>query len=444
VLHGKLVDVIKHKMSRQMGWAVFGQLVSSLVGLSLIRIYTQTLLPEHYGQLTLILLSVALCQQTIFGPIANGVGRFYSSSKELKTLRSLSRVISKWALVGSTISPFLVSVCLWLSSPEKSASLLGVYVPAFALAIVQGIGHILDSVVAATQRRNIYAGFVSLAAAFRLLFALLFLGSAPDPTPALVVLGLILALCVTSFAQWLWVKEHISATYAPGDESSPVSSVVIQLPAKYRAFVLPFLAWAPLSWLSSSTDRYLVNHQLGAGELSSFQVLYQIGYYPFVAVTNLLAQVLSPLLYQKVDSELGSNSGRARSLNRGLVFVILFITFVSATVVYAVHPFLSETLLPVEYRKHSSMLSLMTINAGLFAAGQQMSFSSLMMFDSASLVKVRIVTTVVTIATTISMGHYFGVVGLVFANMLSGLTYLLILLRRDAQNSTSISPSASV
>src|SRR5688572_23523832 len=95
-------------LSREGVWLVLGQVAAvagSLVG---IRLLTELLAPASYGELTLGLTIATLLNQTILGPLVNGVSRFYAPASEAAELNSLLKAVRSWIVrcsvpIGLTI-----------------------------------------------------------------------------------------------------------------------------------------------------------------------------------------------------------------------------------------------------------------------------------------------------------------------------------------------------
>jgi len=63
-------------------WILGGQVAAVIGALVLVRVLTEYLEPEQYGQLTLGLTIAALVNQVVMGGLTAGISRFYSIAAE--------------------------------------------------------------------------------------------------------------------------------------------------------------------------------------------------------------------------------------------------------------------------------------------------------------------------------------------------------------------------
>src|SRR3990172_13232007 len=71
-----------YRLAREGGWIALGQAMAVLGTLFGVRLLTELLEPAAYGELALGLTVAALVNQTLLGPLANGVTRFYAPASE--------------------------------------------------------------------------------------------------------------------------------------------------------------------------------------------------------------------------------------------------------------------------------------------------------------------------------------------------------------------------
>ena len=70
------------RLSKEGAWIVLGQVTAILGSLAGVRLLTELLDPAAYGELALGLTLASLVNQTVLGPLSNGITRFYAPAQE--------------------------------------------------------------------------------------------------------------------------------------------------------------------------------------------------------------------------------------------------------------------------------------------------------------------------------------------------------------------------
>src|SRR5665647_2701772 len=76
------------RLSKEGAWIVLGQASAVLGSLASVRLLTELLDPAAYGELALGMTVASLVNQTVLGPLSNGITRFYAPAQERGDLRS--------------------------------------------------------------------------------------------------------------------------------------------------------------------------------------------------------------------------------------------------------------------------------------------------------------------------------------------------------------------
>ena len=134
-------------------WIVLGQIVTVMGMLALVRVLTEYLSPDEYGQLTLGLTIAGLVNQVVMGGINNGIGRYYSISAEKGDLWGYLRASGQ--LLGyATIVVVIISVVLLSSLFVTNYShWIGLAIAVLVFSILSGYNSALSGVQNAARQR---------------------------------------------------------------------------------------------------------------------------------------------------------------------------------------------------------------------------------------------------------------------------------------------------
>ena len=102
-----------HRLSTESAWVVAGQIAVVAASLALVRVLTEHLDPNQYGQLALALTLGTLIGQVAFSGAMPGIMRFYSIANEKgeawQYLRASVRMMGYSLLVAIALSGALLS-----------------------------------------------------------------------------------------------------------------------------------------------------------------------------------------------------------------------------------------------------------------------------------------------------------------------------------------------
>ena len=91
------------RLSKEGFWIVLGQVMAVLGSLVGVRLLTELLDPAAYGELALGMTLATLVNQTVLGPLGNGVTRFYSPAVEQGDLGGYFNAVRRMVLLATGI-----------------------------------------------------------------------------------------------------------------------------------------------------------------------------------------------------------------------------------------------------------------------------------------------------------------------------------------------------
>jgi O-antigen/teichoic acid export membrane protein len=138
-------------------WVVSGQaaaVIGSLIGL---RLLTEMLDPATYGELALGLTLALIANQTLFGPLANGAMRFFSTALEMN---DVTAYVTALRTIASRMTAFIIAVTmllLLLLHVLGQIRWVGLLLAVSAFSVLAGYNGILNGMQNAARQRGLVA-----------------------------------------------------------------------------------------------------------------------------------------------------------------------------------------------------------------------------------------------------------------------------------------------
>jgi O-antigen/teichoic acid export membrane protein len=392
--------------------------LGSVVG---VRLLTQALPPQKYGELALALTAVTLAQQTVLSPLSGGSLRFFSTALEsgelAAFLRALAGLLAKATLV-------LVAGAALLGTPlvavgRENWALLGAL--ALLYALLSGYTSALDGMQNAARHRTVVAWHDGLAPWLRFLVAVAFIDLLGVSSWA-AMLGFGVATAVVLTSQFAFFAVGLRGDAKRFADVAP--SYVAKWTARIWSYAWPFAMWGVFSWAQLSADRWALQTFATTREVGLYAVIYQLGYVPMSLASGLLTQLAAPVLFARAGD--GTDEARlrdARRLNRWLVIGVTALTGLATGVAALLHEPVFRLLADARYRAVSPLLPWMVLSGGLFAAAQTGALSVLSGPSARALIAPKIVTGAAGTALAFLGAGKAGLPGVVYASVATSLLY---------------------
>ena len=412
------------RLAKEGLWVGAGQILAVVGGVVGVRLVTELLGPRAYGELALGMTVATLLQQIAFGPLAHGAMRWYAPANETDSLRAYLRGLLHLLLAATGLilgTNLMMSVVL---ATTGRTQWLGLGLGAIGFAVVSGGNAILDGIQSAARQRVVVAWHQGFASWSRFLLAvgvMLVLGA----TSTVAMWGYTLASLMVLGSQ-LWFLRRETGW---GEKARPEASADIERWRRHLwEYSWPFATWGIFSWAQQASDRWALQTFASTQDVGYYAVLFQIGYYPIMLLSGILVQWAGPLLFERAgDGEDVGCRGKVHSLNRLLLLPTAAIILVAVSIAWGFHHEIFRVLVATEYGAMSPYLPWMVLSGGIFAAGQTLSLQVMAEADSRSLILPKVVTALFGISANVIGAAIYGIVGVVAANLMSVLIYLLLI-----------------
>ncbi len=404
------------RLSIEGAWIVLGQAAAVLGSLAGVRLLTELLDPAAYGELALGMTAAAAVNQTMIGPLGNGVARFYAPAQERGDLggylNSVRRLVSEATAV--IVLMILLTVAGLLVAGRTQW--IGIAVAALVFAAVSGYNGILSGIQNAARQRAIVALHQGMEPWARFLIAaglLLWLGA----TSTVAMAGYAFAVMLMLGSQYFFFQKTVpwSATAAYEEKNWR------QQIWKYS---WPFGAWGVFSWAQQVSDRWVLELFATTQEVGLYAALFQLGYYPMSMAAGTSMQFFGPLFFQRAgDASDGRRNEKVSRLSWRLTWLTLALTGAVFIVALLLHTQVFRVLVAEEYASVSYLLPWMLLAGGIFAAGQTIALDLMSQMKTQTIAVAKIATSSLGIIFNIAGAYFFGIEGIVAAIVLFSVLY---------------------
>jgi O-antigen/teichoic acid export membrane protein len=402
-------------------WIVLGQVmlvVGSLLG---VRLLTGLLDPTAYGELALAMTLATLVNQTVLGPLSQGVMRFYAPAVEQGNLGGYLNAVRRMTILATGVIVLLTIVGLCGLTIAGKYDWIGITVASLMFAIVNSYSSIVSGIQMAARQRSIVALHQGMEPLARFLFAALFIVSF-GATSTVTAIGYTVGIILLLVSQFIFFRKII-----PQDTKWKSSGKTLQ--QQIWDYSWPFSIWGSFYWLQSSADRWALGLFATTQEIGLYAVLFQLGYYPMSMATGMAVQLITPIFYQRAgDGSDVKRNAEVHKLSWLLTKLSLGVTAASVAIAALVHTQVFEIFVTKEYRSVSPLLPWIVLSGGLFAAGQTISLNLMSQMKTQKIMKAKITTSVLSVIFTFAGAYFYSTTGIVIASILASLVYLILMI----------------
>ena len=403
------------RLSKEGSWIVLGQAAAILGSLAGVRLLTELLDPAAYGELALGLTVAALINQTVLGPLANGVTRFYAPALEQGDLGGYLLAVRRLVLAATALIFLIVAIAVAGLLGAGHAQWIGIATAALAFATLSGYNAILNGIQNAARQRAVVALHQGIESWLRFLVAaglILWLGA----SSALAMTGYALAVVMVLGSQYVFFRR-----IAAGHDAAPQTG---SWQRQVWDYSWPISAFGAFTWVQLASDRWALELFTTTAEVGTYAALFQLGYYPMTMASTMAMQFLAPIFYQRAGD--ASDSRRNADVNRlswNLTGISLGATAAAFLLALLLHRQIFRIFVASEYAAVSHLLPWMLLAGGIFAAGQAIALNLMSQMRTRAMMAAKIATALVGVVLNLAGAYWLGTTGIVFAGVLFSVLY---------------------
>jgi O-antigen/teichoic acid export membrane protein len=417
MLNKSITDRIA-RLAKEGGWVFFGQL-SSMLGLIIsIKILTNYLSPAIYGDVAIGLTIATFINQVLFGPISAGVLRMYS---EAHHRQAIGEYYGGALYIANQAAKFLF--CLTIFSVLvlyffASYSDVLTFFLSIGLSIAAGYGAVFSAIQTGGRRRAVVSIHQGLEPMLRMVLIILLI-QLLDGGSQVVLLAYFSSNVVLSLSQYYFLGKNESQVIKPSLKEKIWAK-------KIWKFSLPMSIFGVFTAIQLLSDKWSLQLFDSPFEVGLYAVVFQLGYFPIQALSGLVTQFLTPILYHRYgNAKVDSAAKEAEKINIFFSNTILMTTVICFFVTTFFHDELFSLLTSSFYYSGSRYLPWMVLSSGFFAAGQTLSLNLMASMNTKRLMYAKISTAVVAVILNIVGAYYLGLNGVVFASLVFSILFYL-------------------
>lgn len=405
--------------------------VLTLFGVVLsIKLLTNLIGPEGYGQLALGLSIAGALAMIVFGPLNQSVLRFYSIYKNKDRL---NEYIAFTKSIHIYITIIILPITIFFSY------LVGYYLGNLwgwvtFLSLLFGVSSgLVGNVLAyySAKRKRKYVALVqSLDVWLRVFFAvlaILFISK----TGASAILGyLIGSIFIFTFQLIL---------YGIKEKHEYENKNITGNHKKFIEYAKPFLFFALIAIFGTYFDRWVLQGLFGEREVGAYVALYQIANAPILLLVSIINQYMVPILFQKAKH--GENIAECPECKRILNNTVKGLSVLLLGMIILMYVFSYELVLVVtstEFIPYIDMLWVIALSISVFSIGQVLVLRGQYANQPGIYIIPKIIHSIAAVVLTYIFGVLIGVMGVAIGMMLSSICYLVsvIVVNKSLDRST--------
>jgi O-antigen/teichoic acid export membrane protein len=286
---------VRQQLLREGSWVVLGQVTTTLASLLGVRLLTELLPADVYGEVSLLLGLLLLGQHVLVAPLMQGFFRFYSEYEMRGDLPRLRRIAKRFLTASTTLllAVLLVGGLVWSQlrgTPYTVFLLLG------GLLLVE-VYRSFETVLLWAARRQrplaLYQGTEAWLKVGLALGAVVFFGKYTQA----VLAGYVTAESLALAGLLLLVRGRSAGLPQPlpAAEEKALAHEILR-------FALPIAPVSLANWVNSLSDRYIVGAMLGLEAVGLYAAAYGLTASPFLVAQTVVGQTLSPVYFKAVSA----------------------------------------------------------------------------------------------------------------------------------------------
>lgn len=398
-------------------WIVFGQILMAVGSLAGVRLLTELLPPDAYGELALGMTIATLVNQIILGPLGGGILRFYAPAVEQSDLGGYLNVVKKLVMYATGIVillAILADIGLMITGQTQWAA---ISTSALVFAILSGYSANLSNIQTAARQRaivSLHQGADPLLKSLVAAGAIVWLGT----SSVVAMIGYAIAALLMLGSQTYFFQRILH-----GRTFSKNTNDWQQDIWKYS---WPIGVFGIFTWIQIVSDRWALQFFSSISDVGSYAVLYQLGYYPISLLTGMVMQFLAPILYQRAgDAKNSKRNADANQLGWRVTWISLALTGVAFLVATLLHAPIFHLLVAEEYRSVSYLMPWIIVSGGVLASGQTLALNLQAQMKTRELMTAKIVTALFGAALNFAGAYWYGITGIIFAGLMFSVLYFL-------------------
>ena len=407
------------RLSNEAIWIIVGQGFAVAGGLATVRLLTELLDPVEYGAYALGMTVVLMINQTLLGPISNGIVRFYSAAAEKTEILSYIDAVRRSLICTILVLFAAISLIIACSYHTKFHGARHLAIAATLFATIAGLNSALNGIQNAARNRVVVAFHQGVDGWLRLATATIAAGLLGTSSSS-IFLGFAVGGVLVLTSQLHALRRKISGN-PPADKATSDYWL-----ARIINFSWPISIFGIFTWLHLSSDRWALGMFKTTDELGRYAALSQIGSYPAQVATILVMQLAVPVIYGRAGAgDDPTRSAEVKKIGHVITISAILLTLAAVAVSAKYHYQIFRFAASHEYSSVSHLLPWVILAAGLSSAGQVLSVSVSAQKENIALLAPKIGSAILGLVLNFIGAYYYGTAGVVYASVVFAVTFLI-------------------
>ncbi len=426
-----------HRLGSEAFWVFLGQIGAAAAGLLGVKILTSVLIPAEFGRLALANTLVALITANLFGPVGQGLMRYWPICRDRGDLGIFYPVANRIGRYAIAISVSFIIGLVVVSVAAGAKNWFFLIFIALVAGAVTGWMSLRISVFMAARERRLVAllkiGNASLRPVIAALFVLMIAVSASWAMFGYALAAIIMAIT----ANYYYIRNHSSKISFPSRKDNPFP-LNTNLRKEILSFSYPFLIWGIFGWAHLSCDRWALQTYHGAEIVGAFAVVSQLATFPLIFGSGFLSALFSPIAYQRAGDLLDHRSvSSAYKILGAMTGLFILGAGILIALFGLFHRPLVLLISNINFMRFSYLLPGLAAAWAFYYLGQILCSFGLLDNKPGYYILPKLVTSIIALVLTFSFSARSGAAGVMWGLLFAGFVYAvwcaLILWRLIAQ-----------
>ena len=394
---------LNKRLFGEASWALFGQLGSAIALLAGIRILTEQVSPEVYGQVALFSGFVALGVALFAYPFICTGMRLLPECLHKRERAELQSVVVRLTIRSTALALIILAVAGGIYSYFFNDG-IGLFVLAGFLLVVTVRREFGVQLLIGERRQREASLWQTIDSILRPCFAIA-LVELWGAKAGWVLFGYILASIVSNLIG--------SIIHGRAGDESPHPISVSSLKREIWAYALPLIPMELLYWVNGLGDRYIIGSLMTAADVGLYAASYTLINEAFNRSSMVLLRIFQPVYFQSVSS---------KDTKEGFNILWIWIACVAAlgitgvTAIYFLKDWVAFLLLSKTYHEAILLMPAIGIGCALHALGTVLAQPLLAGKQTSSVLIGRLCGAVTAIIVIPVMVTHYGLLGAAMAN----------------------------
>ena len=404
------------------------QLSIVFAGLVGLKIFTNILGPDIFGEVNLYMTFSIFMSMLIYGPLTNGLQRIsaiaISNQESFLFFKTVNNLILKISIILFTTFFLVLLFGYFFHFQVSFLKFLSVLI----FAIVSGSAACYVGMLNIFQRKFEFSIIQALIPWMRIFLSIQFLSTSSNNKLANYYFGyffadfIILIICIIIFYKNLKIDNGLTENGKNYNQFDYIR--------KLKNYVLPFVLWGVFSWVQSSSDRWAIKLFGTNKDLGNYIVLWQLGFYPITMISSVLIQFSQPFIYRFNNKNFFSHNEFVdfekifKLLIASIILIFLLILFISIKF----HEFILLIVPNKKFLISTNLLPIVILSSIFISIGQVFALIFSVTLNSKKLLPYQISMPIILLLVLLIAAYNFHLLGVVYGSLLYSFLYMTIMI----------------